>query len=317
MKSRPILFSASMVQAILNGTKDRTRRLTGLDNINKDPNAWEFVQMFTDDEDGRYYAGFKLIDSKDTWMKVLAPYGPPGDQLWVRENWARNTGKLACCKEFIQYQADGAPLIWDKRWHPSIHMFKWMSRITLEVKKVRADRLQSITVEDINKEGLNYYTAWSILEPIANKIKEKEHHWFYENDLDEDAWCYKCGKKRLKQLQKLHPKEEITFIGFHNSIEEDHQCFCKKCGAYLDNCYTTYACKNELEYFDQNGFDGTDPDHCYSLLKILHSCGWDCNKKLAPKIQRYCWQALWTIINGKESWESSPYVFVTEFERIN
>lgn len=152
MKERPILFKGPMVTAILSGIKDRTRRLTGLENVNKNPSAWEFVAMFTGEDDGCYYAGFKLKDSRDTWMQVKSQYGAPGDILWVRENWAYIDDEGI----FIQYQADGKPLKKDIRWHPSIHMCRYMSRITLKIKNITIERLQDISEEDTEKEGVEF-----------------------------------------------------------------------------------------------------------------------------------------------------------------
>jgi hypothetical protein len=154
MKERPILFKGPMVTGVLSGIKDRTRRLTGLENINKDPNAWQFVQMFTDEDDGCFYAGFKLKDSRDTWMKVKSQCGTVGDILWVRENWAYLDDEGV----FIQYQADGEPLktTRDNHWRPSIHMFRYMSRITLQITNITVERLQDITEEDAEKEGVDF-----------------------------------------------------------------------------------------------------------------------------------------------------------------
>ena len=65
--------------------------------------------------------------------------------MYVRETWAEVNG-------IYLYKADNdaTPL----KWHPSIHMPKDASRITLEVVNVRLERLQEITEDDAWKEGV-------------------------------------------------------------------------------------------------------------------------------------------------------------------
>lgn len=127
MKERPILFSAPMVLAILDGRKTQTRR----------------VVKFT--EAGRVRLGRRNwhIDDKD--VSMACPYGRPGDRLWVRETW-----QTIGTKTF--YRADW-PNTTDLVWKPSIHMFRADSRIDLEVSAVRRERLLDISTEDARAEG--------------------------------------------------------------------------------------------------------------------------------------------------------------------
>ena len=161
-RERPILFSAPMVRAIMEGRKTQTRRVV-----------------------------------KPIPPRGLTPnhcrYGVPGDRLWVRETWAHVFGheeyeswEMPHIKSFVVdnyltgsipagkpangdtvYAADG----WDDyvengdfRWRPSIHMPRWASRITLDVVDVRVQLLQDITQEDAGAEGVRsreeFHALW-------------------------------------------------------------------------------------------------------------------------------------------------------------
>jgi hypothetical protein len=166
---RPILFNGDMVRAILDGRKTQTRRpidsLLFVETTNPD----RVIEQSSPD-----FAAAAM-----QWVRC--PYGAPGDRLWVRETWTphgpRQPGPA-------MYAADGAIGTWlddggggrfwshhgwvsghaapDKRgrwfgkpdrWRPSIHMPRWASRLTLDILRVRVERLQDISEEDALAEG--------------------------------------------------------------------------------------------------------------------------------------------------------------------
>ena len=148
MKERPILFSAPMVRAILDGHKTQTRRV-----VKGVALAWLTPHGF-----GKEFVALP--------ENQFCPYGYPGDRIWVREthapqpdcwgawdNWMLLDKKGP--KPIIHYAADGGDP-WIDRWRPSIHMPRWASRITLEVTGVRIERLNDISEEDANAEGVQH-----------------------------------------------------------------------------------------------------------------------------------------------------------------
>jgi len=161
MKERPILFSAPMVLAILALIKRMTRRTSGLDHVNREPDAWTVVA----NKGGGEWL-FRRVDSC-TFATARCPYGVPGDRLWVRETFGVCTlvdGRKLYEGLKVYYKSTGAskdgtpakefPEYPVARWRPSIHMPRWASRITLEVTGVRVERLQEITEEDAVAEGV-------------------------------------------------------------------------------------------------------------------------------------------------------------------
>lgn len=134
-----MLFNAMMVRAILEDRKTQTRRICKIDPLDgfDNPNCAENL--------------------------ALCPYGVAGDRLWVREAWARESDLIAYDKggNPIFYRADHPTgLFHDSmepmHWRPSIHMPRWASRITLEITKVRVERLQDISEEDAIAEGVGH-----------------------------------------------------------------------------------------------------------------------------------------------------------------
>lgn len=174
MKERPILFSAPMVRAIIDGQKTQTRRmvkLNGHDGVQSDHTPW------------RLASGPRYWQEKPCWswqhtstisrvINESCPYGVPGDRLWVREsayiappdfgdvdtwNTVDNEGR----RRLVGYAAsmDGESVRCAEDYAvkktPSIYMPRWASRITLEITSVRCERLQEIDDHDAMREGVS------------------------------------------------------------------------------------------------------------------------------------------------------------------
>ncbi|HEC53804.1 MAG TPA: hypothetical protein ENI30_00250 [Gammaproteobacteria bacterium] len=129
IKERPILFSAPMVRAILEGRKTVTRRVVKGSGLN-------FLADFTPE----YVA---LPENH------FCPYGRRGERLWVRETHA----DIGCRLTYRADTDDGAHCQ-VKKWTPAIHMFRRHSRILLEITDVRVERLQDISEEQALAEGI-------------------------------------------------------------------------------------------------------------------------------------------------------------------
>lgn len=137
MTDRPILFSAPMIRAILEGRKTQTRRVLKPRGPNVIVGCYEW--------------------NNAARAMLPIPRYAVGDRLWVREALHRNpvTG-------IVNYDADGVCLFdataqakaWKRDFRPGIHMPRWASRITLIVTDVRVQRLVDISCADAIAEGI-------------------------------------------------------------------------------------------------------------------------------------------------------------------
>ncbi len=148
MSDRPILFSAPMVRALLDGRKTQTRRvLTGKSGITPAHRVERAGQSW-------------LACEHDRRWPLRLPY-VPGDRLWVKETWRAWTmhdgdRPVDLPRDLsVQYVADDArQLPWDSRTRSPIHMPRWASRLTLTVTDVRVQRLQETSCADAIAEGI-------------------------------------------------------------------------------------------------------------------------------------------------------------------
>lgn len=132
MKLRPILFSTPMVQAILRGQKTQTRRI-----VKPQPTGGLRTSPFTQ-------TGY---EDKHGYPLKPCPYGYEGDQLWVRETYTET-------ENGILYKADN-PRIEGIKWKSPIFMPRQYSRIILNIKEIRVQRLEQISRDDAHDEGFN------------------------------------------------------------------------------------------------------------------------------------------------------------------
>jgi len=206
VKESPIIFSTEMVRAILEGGKTQTRRVVKIPEGGRLKSGTEYCPP-NDTHNGGVCVCFDQSGLADFKM-LPCPYGQVGDRLWVRETWQYHDW-TEDGEPFVGYRADGAVVlpenvseewcdrlegIWarlsvpenydidnraaDRRWRPSIHMPRWASRITLEIVKVRVERLQEITYEDYLAEGMTRLVGnWDmVFRNVWNQFTPK-HPW--------------------------------------------------------------------------------------------------------------------------------------------
>lgn len=162
--AKPILFSGPMVRAILAGKKTQTRRIV------RYPRSW-----LTPYANGDADVAFRLFHAECVGSSFWNCGNPKtgerhwqcgderlpqnyqvGDRLWVKETFAVLDALGKPTKE-----RTGTP-VWREgywggtkpKWKPSIFMPRWASRLTLEVVSVRVERLQSVSDDDVEAEGV-------------------------------------------------------------------------------------------------------------------------------------------------------------------
>ncbi len=144
-----ILFSPDMIPAIIEGRKSQVRRLSGLEEINKEPDKWVYTRF----------------DHKDSNERItVKPRYHPGETVYIKEAWAtekkydhlppRDIPRTA----HIHYMSDGVgewPInLAIGRLRSPMFLMEWMARYFEKIKSVKAERLQSISWADCLAEGI-------------------------------------------------------------------------------------------------------------------------------------------------------------------
>ena len=203
---KPILFNTDMVRAILEGVKTETRRL--VKPIPPENARLELVG------DRRHAMDLSIEIPGPNDRRIYTPPYLLGDILYVRETWSTklsnecyaqpcHTGRCpyeSCesatgpCfpEEYIYKATDNLPSYGGK-WHPSIHMPAEAARIFLRVTDLRVERLQEITDEGAEHEGIcGYYVGMgeSAYSRYSNWNEAKNHLYDFPRGAFADLWTH-------------------------------------------------------------------------------------------------------------------------------
>lgn len=155
MKEHPILFSAPMVRALLNGSKTQTRRVVKPQSdehgLTREAETWPDNWHWFDSSCGLH----------------RCPYGAPGDALWVKETFCVFDEGRVHYRAHFEHDPKGEKT-YGVKWSPSIFMPRWASRITLEIIDVRVERVQDISESDAMAEGVDMETPVTL--PFSNAM---------------------------------------------------------------------------------------------------------------------------------------------------
>ncbi|MBD9406245.1 hypothetical protein IB236_12930 [Acidovorax sp. ACV02] len=156
MREGPLPFKTPMVRATLSDIKLMTRRI-----VKVQPDAVH------DGEPYWFIGGYRVwayrpapaVPLRAGGSPMPCPYGQRGDRLWVREAWRTVSAvdhlppRELTPAHRIWYEADAPHQPGFGKLRPSMFMPRWVSRITLEITRVRVERLQDISDADCVAEG--------------------------------------------------------------------------------------------------------------------------------------------------------------------
>lgn len=199
MSMKQILFNTEMVRAILDGRKSCTRRVIKPQPYGKCTYPLGFVTDSTEKKEVGCF-GFG-VDECGGSIQYAKPSYQPGDILYVRETWKNAPNGYYYYEDW--QRNDIADVT---KWKPSIHMPKEAARIWLEVTNVRVERLQEITTNQIEQEGveteyphvLNGEEKKYAFQNLWNSTIKKSDLDFYGWDANPWVWVIefeRCDKR--------------------------------------------------------------------------------------------------------------------------
>jgi hypothetical protein len=218
MKERPIIFSGPMVRAILADRKTQTRRIIKPQPDTSTPGYWAWSPR------GGVSVGL-------AGAPVYCRYGMPGDRLWIRETWALvRPSSLSECGRYVEgweewdgELPDALPSGWrvvyaaepgwetdfdDRgfRWRSPLFAKRWASRLTVEIDRVRIERVQDAEDRDIEAEGIRVnevaeFTGipWSSIPDMHTAWRYGWEHIHGLGSFDSNPWVFAITFRRVSR----------------------------------------------------------------------------------------------------------------------
>jgi len=204
MTDRPILFSAPMVRALLEGRKTQTRRIITPHNLRIYTGGLDYSGRYVKPDQSMLETAFnnarnfRSIEGVFAWVTDPAPHQigavmsqwtgrlaySAGDRLWVREAWRcearldkRAPRDIDTNYPGVKYVATDEPDDFgiEGKERRAMHMPRWASRITLQVTDVRIERLHDCSETDAIAEGCSQKLANEIMTPEELAVFASTH----------------------------------------------------------------------------------------------------------------------------------------------
>lgn len=211
----PELVKANLANAVPDAInpqrKTETRRDTGLKKINENPDQYELYGVGIDDQDrDSFEFGLKelsAISTEDDLIKVVCPYGVPGDLIYFKERhyafgyWEQTTQRTKKGKGLkrVFLTSPHHPVRFDGN-EPSdygtgivLNEMNWYQRNSLFMPKSYAR--QWALIEGIEVQRLQDITDESAINEGVYQIQFKTSgHWWWKNYFYDDSIA--CTKAR-------------------------------------------------------------------------------------------------------------------------
>ncbi|MDU7480347.1 MAG: hypothetical protein E7K90_02990 [Hafnia alvei] len=192
-KERGMIFNAEMVRAILSGQKTQTRRI--VKNVSSD--SCMTLKEPSKNRDGIY------THVMDAPKHGLCPHGNVGDRIWVRETHHLDQYGYTykADGDWIKEMRENGAFGCDEKWTPSMHMKRCASRILLEITNVRVERLNDISEEDAQAEGVSP-SAHAITPPEAVYRVGFGELWrsiYGDENWEKNSWVWVIEFQRVQE----------------------------------------------------------------------------------------------------------------------
>ncbi|MDU5517825.1 MAG: hypothetical protein E6078_05755 [Klebsiella pneumoniae] len=199
MKERGMIFNGEMVRAILDGRKTQTRR----------PIKWKqtrFTEIGEREDGSKWPWSEDAEHACDFWHPC--PFGAVGDRIWVRETWQAihdycdengHVDERRYARSIPRHRGNYWHPVYEEAWgnesredrefpwRPSIHMPRWASRILLEITDVRVERLNTISEEDAQREGV-HTEVWDQTVVAMNQLYRSSFRSLWDSIYGEESW---------------------------------------------------------------------------------------------------------------------------------
>ena len=200
VKEKGIMFCADMVKAIVyDKTKTHTRRTSGLEKINKNPNYWSNPYCF--------YNLWVFYNSYTSEVIKCKPRYNVGDILYLKETYKVSVSPNSVIPVFYKVDSlvrflnpstyeysselsNGDELFKDLKWQSAMFMKRGYARHNrYEVVSVNPHRIQSITEAEVLNEG--FKTVKDFAETV-DRLNKKSKPW------DNNSWVWDYGFKEME-----------------------------------------------------------------------------------------------------------------------